>query len=159
VVEAGEVDADIVSTLSNLAAVTPGAQRARVVGCLDLRGASQGVLKIEVRPGKVVTALWKRDETIENYREPFNKDVVVEGLAIFRPSGTLLRIDADLIASASAQQDFFRQVPYAPVARDYPKLARLKPNDRSAYRQLRGCMPAEADESDEEFDAAVAALR
>jgi len=44
-------------------------------------------------------------------------------------------------------------------ARDYPQLARLKPNERSAYVQLRGCMPAEVGESDEEFDAAVAALR
>jgi hypothetical protein len=157
--EDGKIDADVVRAASDLAAETPNPQRARVAGRLDLMGASQGVLKIEVRPGEVVTALWERDEPIENYRELFNKDVVVEGLAIFRPSGTLLRIDADLIAPASAQQDFFRQVPHAPVARDYPKLARLKPNERSAYVQLRGCVPAEGDESDEDFDAAVAALR
>lgn len=159
VAETGRIDADVVRAASDLAAVTPSAHRARVAGRLDLMGASQGVLKIEVRPGEVVTALWERDEPIENYRELFNKDVVVEGLAIFRPSGTLLRIDADVIAPASAQEDFFRHVPHAPVAQDSPKLARLKPSERSAYTQLRGCMPAEADESDEDFDAAVATLR
>jgi len=112
-----------------------------------------------VKAGQVVTALWDSDEPIENYRELFNRDVVVEGLAIFRPSGTLLRLDADLIAPASAQQDFFRQIPQAADSRDYQKLARLKPHERSAYIQLRGCTPAEAGELDADFDAAVAALR
>ena len=84
---------------------------------------------------------------------------MLEGLAVFRPSGTLLRIDADLIAPASAQEDFFRQVPHAAVARDYQKVARLKPSERSAYIQLRGCIPPELDESDEDFQAALAALR
>ena len=153
------IDADVVSAAAELTAVTPSVQRARVAGRLDLMGASQSVLKIEVRPGEVVTALWDSDEPIENYRELFNKDVVLEGLAVFRPSGTLLRIDADLIVPASTQADFFRQVPQAPVAREYQRLARLKPNERSAYMQLRGCMPPEPDESDEDFEAALAALR
>ncbi len=157
--ETGRIDEEVVHSASQLAAATPSAQRARVVGRLDLMGASQGVLKIEVKAGQVVTALWDSDEPIENYRELFNRDVVVEGLAIFRPSGTLLRLDADLIAPASAQQDFFRQIPQAADSRDYQKLARLKPHERSAYIQLRGCTPAEAGELDADFDAAVAALR
>jgi len=153
------IDADVVSAASELAAVTPSVQRARVAGRLDLMGASQSVLKIEVRPGEVVTALWDSDEPIENYRELFNKDVVLEGLAVFRPSGTLLRIDADLIAPASAQEDFFRQVPRAPLVRDYQKAVRLRSGDPSPYLQLRGCMPPESDESNEDFEAALVALR
>jgi len=153
------IDADVVDAASELAAVMPSVQRARVAGRLDLMGASQSVLKIEVRPGEVVTALWESDEPIENYRELFNKDVVLEGVAVFRPSGTLLRIDADVIAPASTQEDFFRQVPHAAVGRDYQKVARLKPSERSAYMQLRGCMPPELDESDEDFEAALALLR
>lgn len=157
--DTGRIDAQVVQSASDLVAVTPSAQRARVVGRLDVMGASQGVFKIEVKSGQVVTALWEGDEPIENYRELFNTDVVIEGLAIFRPSGTLLRLDANLIASASAQQDFFRQIPQASDSRDYQKLARLKPHERSAYIQLRGCTPAEAGELDADFDAAVAALR
>ncbi len=157
--ETGRIDAAVVHAASHLAAATPSPQRARVVGRLDLMGKSQGVLKIEVSSGQVVTVLWEGDEPLDHYRELFNRDVVVEGLAIFRPSGSLLRLDADVIAAASMQEDFFRQIPHAAVARDYQKMARLKPNEPSAYAQLRGCMPAEAGDSDEDFQAAIAALR
>jgi len=157
--KAARIDADVVNAASELAAATPAVQRARVAGRLDLMGASESVLKVEVRPGEVVTALWNSDEPIEHYRELFNTDVVLEGLAVFRPSGTLLRIDADLIAPASAQAEFFRHIPHAPAAPEYQRVARLKPNERSAYVQLRGCMSPEPDESNEDFEAALAALR
>ena len=122
-------------------------------------GASQGVLKIEVKPGEFVTVLWDRDEPIESHRELFNRDVVVEGMAVFRPSGSLLRIDAEAIAAASVEDDFFRQVPRGSVLRDYQKLARLKPGERSPYLSLIGSLRAEPGESEEEFQAAIAALR
>jgi len=128
-----------------------------VTGRLDVMGASQGVLKLDIRPGEVVTALWEGEEPVESLREFFNKDVVVEGVGVFRPSGSLLRIDADAIAAASSQDEFFRQVPSAAIQPDYHKVARLKAGEKSAYAQLRGSLSG--DETDEEFDAAVAALR
>lgn len=153
----GQIDAGVVVAASELYAVTPAARRLRVTGRLDVMGASQGVLKLDIRPGEVVTALWEGDEPVESLREFFNKDVVVEGLGVFRPSGSLLRIDADAIAAASSQDEFFRQFPSAAIQRDYHKVARLKAGEKSAYAQLRGSLPG--DETDEEFDAAVAALR
>jgi hypothetical protein len=119
-------------------------------------GASQGVLKLEIRPGQIVTALWEGDEPVESLHEYFNRDIILEGVAVFRPSGGLLRIDADAIASASPSDDFFRQVPVAPVARDYQKLVRLKPGEKSVYARILGSIPAE--ESDEEFAAAIEAM-
>jgi hypothetical protein len=153
----GQIDADVVVAASELYAVTPAARRVRVTGRLDVMGASQGVLKLDVRPGEIVTALWECDEPVESLRELFNRDVVVEGVGVFRPSGSLLRIDADAIAPASSQDEFFRRVPSAAARRDYHKLARLKTGEKSAYGQLRGSLPA--DEPDDEFNAAVAALR
>ena len=101
--------------------------------------------------------MWDGDKPVESLREFFNRDVVVEGIGVFRLSGSLLRIDADAVASASAQDEFFRGIPTGTVQRDYHKLARLKPGERSAYAQLRGSLAG--DESDEEFEATVAALR
>ena len=69
-----------------------------MTGRLDVMGASQGVLKLDVRPGEIVTALWEGEEPVETLREFFNRDVVVEGVGVFRPSGSLLRVDADAIA-------------------------------------------------------------
>jgi hypothetical protein len=153
----GEIDAHVVRTATELYEVTPSPQRLRVAGRLDVMGASQGVLKLEVRPGEIVTALWHGPEPVEQFRDLFNRDVVLEGVGIFRPSGSLLRIDADVIASASPTDDFFRRLPVVKVRPNYHKLARIKPGDRSAWLQLRGTLPA--DESDEEFERALAALR
>ena len=52
----------------------------------------------------------------------------------------------DSVALASSADDFFREVPRATVTRGYEKLARLKPDDKSAYLQLRGSIPAEEPE-------------
>lgn len=139
----GHVDAEVVSAASELHALTPPSRRLRVAGRLDVMGASQGVLKLDVRAGEMVTARWEGEQAVETLREFFNKDVVIEGLGVFRPSGGLLRVDADAIAPASP--------------RDYHKLARLKPGEQSAYLQLLGSL--KGDETDEEFETEVARLR
>lgn len=153
----GQIDADVVMAASELYAVTPASRRVRVTGRLDVMGASQGVLKLDVRPGEIVTALWEGEEPVESLCEFFNRDVVVEGAGVFHPSGSLLRIDADAIAAASSQDEFFRRIPTGAVHRDYQKLARLKAGEESAYTQFRGSLSG--DETDEEFEAALATLR
>jgi hypothetical protein len=153
----GRIDAEVVVAASELYAVMPSPRRVRVTGRLDVMGASQGVLKVDVKPGEIVTALWEGDEPVESLREFCNRDVVIEGIAVFRPSGSLLRIDAEAIAPASSQDEFFRGIPTGVVQRDYHKLARLRPGEKSAYAQLRGSLAG--GESDEEFQAALATLR
>jgi hypothetical protein len=153
----GQIDSDVVVAASELSAVTPTPRRVRVTGRLDVMGASQGVLKLDVRAGEIVTAVWEGEEPVDTLREFFNRDVMVEGVGVFRPSGSLLRVDADAIVAASSQDEFFRRVPSAIARRDYHKLARLRAGEKSAYAQLRGWLPGE--ESDEEFNTAVVALR
>jgi len=148
------IDLDVTRQARELCQSTPPPRRVRVAGRLDLMGASQGVLKLHLRPGEVVSALWTGAEPIETHRDFFNRDVIVEGLGIFRASGSLLRIEADAVAPASVQDDFFRQLPVAvPVGHDYAVAARLRPGEKSSYAAIRGIVPAE--ESDEEFAAAV----
>lgn len=154
--ESPRLDATVVRAASELEAITPSARRVRIVGRLDVMGASQGVLKLDVRPGQIVTALWDGPEPLESLRDHFNRDVVLEGVAVFRPSGALLRVDADAIAAASPADDFFRTLPRGVPARDYRRLARLKPGEPSAYAQILGSIPAE--EPDEDFAAAIDAL-
>jgi hypothetical protein len=151
--DSSRVDAQIVRAAADLAAITPNPRRIRVAGRLDVMGASQGVLKVEVKQGEFVTAIWEGEEAVDSLKDFFNRDVVVDGVGVFRPSGTLLRIDADAVVSASPRDDFFRQVPTAPAVRDYQKLVRLRPGEKSVYAQLLGSIPAE--ESDEEFAAAI----
>lgn len=152
----GQLDSAVVMEAKALSDSTPSSQRVRVTGRLDLMGASQGVLKLHLQPGSVVTAIWEGDVPLDKLTAFFNRDVVVEGLAIFRPSGSLLRVDADAIAPANTNDEFFRHLPTGVIARDFTKLAQLRPGEKSVYTRILGSIPAE--ESDEAFAAAVEAL-
>lgn len=112
---------------------------------------------MEVRHGELLTARWEGDTSIESLHDLLNQTVVIEGTGIFRPSGSLLRIDADAVARATPADEFFRRVPFAYRDRDSTKLARLKSGEASVYARLRGSL--RGDESDEDFEAGLATLR
>lgn len=152
----GHLDASVVEAAKALCSATPASRRVRVAGRLDVLGASQGVLKLDIGQGNVVTALWEGAAALETLKDFFNRDVVIEGMAVFRPSGALLRVDASAIAAASARDDFFRTVPSAALVQDLQRIARLRPGEKSVYARILGGIPAE--ESDEEFAAAVEAM-
>lgn len=151
----GRLDAAVVQSARELADVTPQPRRVRVAGRLDLMGASQGVLKLHVAGG-IVTAIWEGEESLDQFAPLFNKDVVCEGLGVFRPSGTLLRIDADALAPASERDEFFRQAPVAAARTEVARGARLRSGEASVYVGFLGSIPAE--ETDEEFADAVEAM-
>lgn len=152
----GHLDASVIESARTLSDATPQSRRVRVAGRLDLMGASQGVLKLHVISGGIVTAIWEGEESLEQFSSLFNKDVVCEGMGVFRPSGTLLRIDANALALASERDDFFRRAPVAEVRTDLGRAARLGPGELSVYEGFLGSIPPE--ETDEEFAAAVDAL-
>jgi len=146
----------VVESAHMLSRRTPTPRRVRVTGRLDLMGASQGILKLHLRPGEIVTALWTGARNLEEFKDSFNRDVVVEGLGVFRPSGTLLRIEAEALLPATSQDEFFRQLPEGIIERDYSQAVRLRAGEPSVYARILGSIPAE--ESDEEFAAAVEAM-
>ncbi|HYD47979.1 MAG TPA: hypothetical protein VEB21_06520 [Terriglobales bacterium] len=150
------IDDEIVRAAEDLASAVPAPKRVRLTGRLDLIGVSQRVLKIHVG-GNVVAVVWEGIEPIHDLRELLNHDVVLEGDAIFRPSGALLRVDATALAPAASDDEFFRTMPSPNVPVEYSKLATRNPNQPSVFKTIRGWIPA--DESDEEFAAALAAMR
>lgn len=91
------IDEALVRTARELSSTTPQPRRIRIAGKLDLLGVSQRVLKLHLPDGDVVTAVWESSRAVSDLSGLFDRDVVVEGLAVFRPSGTLLRVDADAI--------------------------------------------------------------
>jgi hypothetical protein len=153
---APNLDGKVVVAARELASVTPHPRRVRIAGRLDLMGASQGVLKIELRSGATVTALWDGSEPIDELKALFNSDVICEGTGVFRPSGTLLRIDATAIARASENDDFFRHLPTAVARTDVMRDLRVRAGEPSAYEAFLGSVPGE--ESDDEFAAAIAEM-
>ena len=149
----GHLDAIVAESAREMAQSTPQARRVRVTGRLDLMGASQGVLKLHVGTENVITGIWEGEGSLDQFAAMFNKDVVCEGSGAFRPSGTLLRIDVDVLAPATAGDDFFRHAPIAQSNLDLLRAARLRVGEPSAYAGFLASIPAE--ESDEEFANAV----
>jgi hypothetical protein len=127
-----------------------------VAGRLDTIAVSQAILRIEVTPGVFVTAAWEGTTAIETLGGVLNDDVVVEGQGVFRPSGSLLRVDADALGRARPVDDAFRLVPSATLLSDVGRTLRLTRGERSPAGAIIGRIPVE--ESDESFAAAVDAL-
>ena len=149
-------DTAVIQAAHALSDATPSPRRVRVSGRLDLMGVSQGIIKIHVADGAVVTALWDGEQPIDDLRSFLNRDVVCEGLGVFRPSGSLLRIDADAVAAAGPGDTGFAVVPRAPKVGDVRRQLLLKSSETSAYRGLLGSIAPE--ESDEDFAAAIEAM-
>ena len=152
-----QLDSNVLTIAQELAAVTPEPRRVRVAGRLDLMGASQGVLKLHIDSGTVITALWQGEEPLEELAAQFfNRDVLCEGLGVFRPSGSLLRIDADAIRPVDKQADAFRHVPSAVPRSDLTRALRARQGEPSPYASFLGSVPAA--ESDEAFARAIEAM-
>jgi hypothetical protein len=148
-----QIDLLLVNASDQLRKQTPPSRRVRLCAKLDMLGVSRKVMGMYLEDGTLVTALWNADE-FAGLAGFLDKDVVIEGLAVFRPSGKLLRIDADAITSARASDSYFSTLPLPGVA-DYAAAVRTRPG-ASAYKELLGMIPGE--ETDEEFLQAMEAL-
>jgi hypothetical protein len=148
-----QIDLLLVNASDQLRKQTPPSRRVRLCAKLDMLGVSRKVMGMYLEDGTLVTALWNADE-FAGLAGFLAKDVVIEGLAVFRPSGKLLRIDADAITSARASDSYFSTLPLPGVA-DYAAAVRTRPG-ASAYKELLGMIPGE--ETDEEFLQAMEAL-
>lgn len=134
---------------------TPQPARVRVAGKLDMIQASTLAFALVLPDGERVPGVWKGDE-FETLRTLANSDVVVTGTAIFRPSGGLLRIDADALTPQRPADVFFARMPTPTRSRlDLKSLLREQQN-LAGLATIWGKLPAE--ESDEEFLAAIAEM-
>lgn len=134
---------------------TPEPARARVAGKLDVIQASTLGFVLRLPAGQQVRGVWKGPD-FETLRALVNSDVVATGTAIYRPSGRLLRIDADALAPQRPADRFFATLPTPGAVRmDLNSLVREQ-RRRGGMAAMWGKVPAE--ESDEDFLAAVAEL-
>jgi hypothetical protein len=144
--EQAQIDQQLVHATNELRKLTPPSRRVRLSAKLDMLGVSRKVMGLYLEDGSLVTALWNADDFagLANF---LDKEVTIEGQAVFRPSGKLLRIDADAISPATAGDAYFSTMPLPGVV-DYAALARTRPGVYP-YKELFGMIPG--DESDEEF--------
>jgi hypothetical protein len=149
------IDEPLSVAASTLFRATPDARRVRICGRLDALGVSRKVLGLVLEDAANVTAIWTLDGFVD-LASFLDRQVVIEGMAEFRPSGTLLRVDADAIRIAGAGDSAFSTLPNPEIRRNYQQAAATVKPGHKPYAAIYGLIPA--DESDEEFTAAVEAM-
>ena len=154
-IEPTQIDVALSRAAEELYRETPAPKRVRVAGRLDMLGVSERVMGLVLADGTPITGVWNTEPFTE-LAAFLDKQVVIEGVAVFRPSGALLRVDTDAVAYAAAEDAFFATLPSANREPDYAKEAARGNVSRGAYSAILGQLRGE--ESDEDFVRAVAAV-
>jgi hypothetical protein len=150
------VDAASIDAIRMLERRTPADQRAMVAGKLDAIRHSDRAFSLLLESGEVVRGLVVADHiTTGALAALFGRPALVAGHAKFRPSGSVLRIEADHIAEAStADLGVFSAVPAPVLGAVEPRDLRKQPG--LGLAAVVGEWPG--DETDEEVRAALGDL-
>ena len=128
---------------------TPPPQAARVAGALDTISASRSDVILTLKDGTKVSARLE-DHDSEVLKELFGKQVVVSGVAHYRPSGRLLLLDVESIGEATAGDRLFEAAPVA--QKRMPVVTPVAQDDSSGVSAFFGTWPGNEGE-DELLDA------
>ena len=132
---------------------TPRPQAARVAGTLDTVSASRSDVVLTLKDGTRVPGRME-EHNLEALRSLLGKEVVVSGMAHYRPSGRLLLVDVEALDVARAEDRVFQK---APVARKQKVV--IEPtgaSDTSGVSAFFGTWPGE--ETDAELLEALRAI-
>ena len=132
---------------------TPRPQAARVAGTLDTVSASRSDVVLTLKDGTRVPGRME-EHNLEALRSLLGKEVVVSGMAHYRPSGRLLLVDVEALDVARAEDRVFQR---APVARKQKVVIEpTGPSDTSGVSAFFGTWPGE--ETDAELLEALRAI-
>jgi hypothetical protein len=133
---------------------TPTPRQVRVVGKLDMVRHSTRSFGLLLADGEEVRGILQ-DGDPDLLQQYFGKEITIFGKAVYRPSGTLLRIDAQEILDTVEGRSAFSVVPPAFTHRS--KQDRKVQTSKSGVAAFFGSWPGE--ETDDELLAALGVLR
>jgi hypothetical protein len=146
------IDKQVVETASRLSHNTPEPQKTRVVGTLDMIRSSTNSFAIKLKDGEEVRGVLTEGK-IAKVTDLLEREVLILGKAIYRPSGKLLRIDADEVIPASDQDRFFSSIPKPKRTRFDLREAIKDQQHKKGVAAIYGKWPG--NETDEEIEAAL----
>lgn len=145
-----------VQAAERLNAETPAPQRVRVAGLLDMIWQSRQGFRLRLDDETEVGGFLIEGD-ISDLKQLFNRRVVVHGRAVYRPSGRLLRLDAELIEAGPDEPAFWSRIP-PPKGRKLDLQPILKPQTpKSGVAALFGQWPG--DETEAEILEALKMMR
>jgi hypothetical protein len=135
---------------------TPRPKRVRITGKFDMIRASDRVFELLLRDGRKVRAVWAEPNVVP-LKDFLTQDVVIEGQAIFRPSGSLLRIDTSAITAAKQTDYLFSELPQPASRRLETRGLTKSQTSTTGINAIWGIWPG--DETEEELIASVRKVR
>lgn len=103
------IDSTTVDAAQSLHLQSPKVRRVRVSGKLDMLRHSDRAFDLLLADSTRVRGIW--EDELGSIVSLLGEQVVVDALAVFRPSGTLLRIEAGGMELASTEDAFFSKLP------------------------------------------------
>ncbi|HBL29905.1 MAG TPA: hypothetical protein DD490_23960 [Acidobacteria bacterium] len=137
-----EIQADRLATVESLWRKTPPTQSVRLAGRLDSLRQSDRHFTLVLTSGETLRGLAVGVEPRDLARS-FGENVIVEGVAVFRPSGAVLRIDAEAVEPAPANLDIWSRMP-VPLFGQLDRRTLYQPQGpRSGIHAIIGRWPGE----------------
>ncbi|HEX3997235.1 MAG TPA: hypothetical protein VHX65_01665 [Pirellulales bacterium] len=104
------INSAVIGAASKLCHGTPEPQQTRVAGKLDMIRSSTNTFAIKLKDGQDIHGVLNEGK-IADFKGLLEQNVLVLGKAVYRPSGKLLRIDADHVSAAAEWDQFFSTIP------------------------------------------------
>jgi hypothetical protein len=148
------LDIEVITGAKALNSRIPAPRQVRVVGRVDMVRHSTRSLGLHLIDGEEIRCAVV-NEAIASLADYYNRDVTILGKAVYRPSGSVLRLDVEMILDTTDGREHFSTVPLPFNRRTAPDRKAQSP--RSGVSAIFGTWPGE--ETDEELIEALAELR
>ena len=105
-----QMDREVAASAQDLSDQTPSSRQVRIVGKLDMVRHSTRSFGLLLDSGDEIRGVLV-DGTPELLQDYFGREITVLGKAIYRPPGTLLRLDASEILPTTDGRQAFSRIP------------------------------------------------
>ncbi len=142
----------VIETAKQFVTKTPTPQQVRIVGSLDMIRASTRAFALKLDDGQDIHGVLM-DGDIAQLGELLGQRVLVLGKSMFRPSGKILRVDADRVELAGEESAIWSKIPVPGKGRLEISELRQPQGPRSGIAAVIGKWPG--NETDEEIREAL----
>ena len=146
------IDHSVIECADSMSRETPPPQAVRVMGRLDMIRASTRAFAIKLPDDVDVRGVLMQGE-VGKLAHLLERDVLIVGKAVFRPSGGLLRVDADAVSAARSSDECFARVPEPRLRKLDVKRELQDQRHKAGVAAILGRWPG--DESSEEVEQAL----
>ncbi len=151
------LDREVAIRAKELTDRTPSPRQVRVVGHLDMIRHSTRSFEILLEEGKSVRGVLENGDHIDTLKKLLGQQVLIVGKAVYRPSGLLLRVDAQAVGESNGESKVFAKVP-PPIEHRQPTVRlRISEQAKRGVPGFFGKWPGE--ETDEELLAMLRSVR